>query len=186
MKKRLALSEDKVNFLSGKILENFLRFFQPVRDQKIHLFLPIKKFNEIDTYLFIKYFFENGIQVFVPKMIEEKLISVELTSETILVQNQWGISEPETDEDSGLNDFDYILTPLLYCDCQGNRIGYGKGFYDRFFSQLNNSECKKIGINFFSPDEKIDDSDKYDVPLDYLVTPEEILSFGKGVPNLSK
>jgi len=186
MKKRLALSEDKVNFLSGKILENFLRFFQPVRDQKIHLFLPIKKFNEIDTYLFIKYFFENGIQVFVPKMIEEKLISVELTSETILVQNQWGISEPETDEDSGLNDFDYILTPLLYCDCQGNRIGYGKGFYDRFFSQLNNSECKKIGINFFSPDEKIDDYDKYDVPLDYLVTPEEILSFGKGVPNLSK
>ena len=75
--------------------------------------------------------------------------------------------------------FDFVLTPLLYCDSKGNRVGYGKGFYDQLFSQLS-SKTKKIGVNFFNPDENIDDLWENDIPLDYLVTPEDILSFKTG------
>ncbi|WP_332020468.1 5-formyltetrahydrofolate cyclo-ligase, partial [Kaistella sp.] len=66
--------------------------------------------------------------------------------------------------------------PLLYCDQQGNRVGYGKGYYDGFFETVN-VETLKIGISFFGPDEEIDDLRENDIPLDYLVTPAEVLSF---------
>ena len=45
--KRLALSKDEVNFFSEKIFQNFVLHFKPQKNQKIHLFLPIEKFNEI-------------------------------------------------------------------------------------------------------------------------------------------
>ena len=67
--------------------------------------------------------------------------------------------------------------PLLYCDDSGNRVGYGKGFYDGFFENLD-KDVKKIGVNFFPPKENIEDVFQKDVPLDYLVTPVEVLSFG--------
>ncbi len=177
--KRLALSKDEVNFFSEKIFQNFVLHFKPQKNKKIHLFLPIEKFNEINTSFFIDYCFEQKISVFVPKIIGEKLISVEFTRETEIQTNSWGISEPKSHQDSGILDFDFVLTPLLYCDSKGNRVGYGKGFYDQLFSQLS-SKTKKIGVNFFNPDENIDDLWENDIPLDYLVTPEDILSFKTG------
>ncbi|MGZ5188250.1 MAG: 5-formyltetrahydrofolate cyclo-ligase, partial [Kaistella sp.] len=83
---------------------------------------------------------------------------------------------PETNEDSGEKDFDFVITPLLYCDRKGNRVGYGKGYYDGFFESVN-SRALKIGLNFFGPDEVIDDVWENDIPLDYLITPVEVLSF---------
>ena len=111
---RLALSKDEVNFFSEKIFQNFVLHFKPQKNQKIHLFLPIEKFNEINTRFFIDYCFEQKISVFVPKIIGEKLISVEFTRETEIQTNSWGISEPISHQDSGILDFDFVLTPLLY------------------------------------------------------------------------
>ena len=82
-------------------------------------------------------------------------------------------------------DFYFVIVPLLYCDNQGNRVGYGKGFYDNFLKNIN-SDVLKIGINYFSPQEKIDDIRKEDIPLDYLVTPTEILSFSGFTSNSTK
>lgn len=174
--KRKTLSQDEVFLLSEKIFENFMSYFKPVSGQKIHIFLPIEKFNEIRTDFFIEKFFKGNIRVFVPKVINGNLISVEIFHDSQFTQNSWGISEPLSNEDSGEKEFDFVITPLLYCDHQGNRVGYGKGFYDRFFSKLD-KRVKKIGINYFNPLEVIDDVDSFDIALDYLVTPTEILSF---------
>lgn len=73
-------------------------------------------------------------------------------------------------------EFDYVITPLLYCDVLGNRVGYGKGFYDRLFQNIH-PKTVKIGVNYFSPNEIVADCNWYDVKLDYLVTPTEVLSF---------
>ena len=185
LEKRKTLSEDEVLSLSEKIFENFNTQFKPIENQKVHVFLPIDKFNEINTFLFINYFFRNKIRVFVPKMIDENLISIEIFPDSKFSQNLWEIFEPESDEDSGEKEFDFVITPLLYSDNQGNRVGYGKGFYDKFFSELN-SKTKKIGVNYFKPEEKIDDVEAFDIPLDYLVTPTEVLSFGNLASKFSK
>lgn len=180
MQKRKALSPDEAFLLSGKIFENFITYFKPHTGQKVHIFVPIEKFNEIDTQIFIQYFLAQNIRVYVPKIVADQLITIEIFEDTLFETNSWGISEPVSNEDSGENDFHYIITPLLYCDHKGNRVGYGKGFYDGFFQSVS-PEAKKIGVNYFDPDEYIDDAWENDIPLDYLVTPTEVLSFFSGL-----
>ena len=176
-KKRETLSKDEVLFLSKNIFNQFLSKFELKENQKVHCFLSIPDKGEVDTSIFLDRFFENKIRVFVPKIVKGKLIALELTKETPLVENSWGIKEPVGTEDCGIQDFDLIITPLLYADQFGNRVGYGKGFYDRFFSEIN-SETIRVGVGFFTPDEIIDDVSEFDVPLSYLVTPTDVLSFG--------
>lgn len=179
MQKRKALSSDEAFLLSEKIFENFINYFKPVSGQKVHIFIAIEKFKEINTQIFIDHFLSRNISVFVPKIVDTKLISVEIFKDTQFEINNWDIAEPVSNEDSGVLDFNYVITPLLYCDQKGNRVGYGKGFYDGFFENLS-SETKKIGVNYFNPDELIDDVWENDIPLDYLVTPTDMLSFFKG------
>lgn len=174
--KRMALSKDEAFLLSKDIFNQFLVFFQPISGQKVHIFISIEKFKEVDTQIFIDYFLEHHIRVFVPKMVGEALISVEIFSNTKFEENSWNIVEPVSNEDSGVKDFDFVITPLLYCDQNGNRVGYGKGFYDGFFLNIS-SKTKKIGVNYFNPDVNILDVWENDIPLDYLVTPTEVLSF---------
>ena len=174
--KRMALSKDEAFLLSKDIFNRFLAFFQPISGQKVHIFIPIEKFKEMDTQIFIDYFLEHQIRVFVPKMLGEELISVEIFTSTKFEENLWNIVEPVSNEDSGVIDFDFVIAPLLYCDKKGNRVGYGKGFYDGFFETIS-PNTKKIGVNYFNPDVDIDDLWEKDIPLDYLVTPTDVLSF---------
>ena len=176
LEKRKNLSQDVVFLLSERIFENFINFFKPVSNQKVHIFVPIEKFKEINTQIFIDYFLSRNIKVFVPKIVDTKLISVEIFSDTQFETNNWGISEPVSNEDSEVLDFDFVITPLLYCDFRGNRVGYGKGFYDQFFENISKNS-KKIGVNYFNPDDIIDDVWENDIPLDYLVTATDVLSF---------
>lgn len=175
MEKRNALSSDEVISLSQKIFQNFVAAFLPKAGQNIHIFLSIEKFKEIDTQFFINYFFKKNINVFVPKVVYSKMKSVQIHQDSLFSKNKWDILEP-INPSKNTSDFDFVITPLLYCDFQGNRVGYGKGFYDCFFSEIN-SDALKIGISFFPPEEKIDDVSEFDIPLDYLVTPVEVLSF---------
>ncbi|MGZ5211395.1 MAG: 5-formyltetrahydrofolate cyclo-ligase [Kaistella sp.] len=176
LQQREALSQEKVLSLSQEIFRNFIEKFEVKKGEKVHCFLSIPEKGEFNTQLFLNEFFRNNIRVFVPKIFKIKLISIEITPDTPLLKNLWGISEPQTNEDSGEKDFDFVITPLLYCDHKGNRVGYGKGYYDGFFESVN-PRAVKIGLNFFGPDEVIDDVWENDIPLDYLITPVEVLSF---------
>ncbi len=183
--KRETLSKDEVLSLSEKIFENFLRNFKVSEGNKVHCFLSMLEKNEIDTRFFLEYFFKNEIRVFVPKIVKGKLVSIEITAETPLIKSSYGILEPESDLDSGEMNYDMVITPLLYCDSKGNRVGYGKGYYDQFFESINTNSIK-IGVGLFTPKENVDDFWEKDVPLNYLVTPVEILSFGTLVSKFTK
>lgn len=180
MQQRKALSRDEAFLLSEKIFQHFIHYFKPHAGQKAHIFIPIEKFNEVDTQIFIDYFLAQNIRVYVPKIVADKLINIEIFRDTVFENNSWGISEPVSNEDSGENYFHYVITPLLYCDRKGNRIGYGKGFYDALFESIS-PDTQKIGVNYFDPEECIDDVWENDIPLDYLVTPTEVLSFVSGL-----
>lgn len=176
LEKKESLTETEVLTLSAKIFHNFISEFSLEANQKIHCFLSIPEKGEVDTSLFLNYFFEHKIRVFVPKIVKVKLIALEINNDTPLIQNAWGIKEPAGNEDCGVKDYDFVITPLLYADQFGNRVGYGKGFYDRFFSEIN-PKAKKIGVSFFPPQENVEDVSEFDIPLNYLITPTETLSF---------
>ena len=169
------MSSVEVEYLSKSIFEQFLEAFDMSKVKNVHIFLPIKKKNEVSTWDFIKYFWDKGISVFVPKMVQNEIKTIQLKPDTPLKENGWGILEPEDNFVENIK-FDIVITPLLYCDNQGNRVGYGKGFYDIFFSKTDHNALK-VGVSFFLPTALISDVSEQDVPLDYLVTPTEVLSF---------
>lgn len=173
--KRKQFSPNEIKQLSEDITKNFQQYFDITNVQNIHIFLPIQTLNEVDTWHLIQYFWDNEKNVFAPKIHNDTMQSHQLTPKTLLEKNQWNILEPNNSPSPNIH-FDIVITPLLYCDNQGNRIGYGKGFYDDFFRKIN-SDVIKVGVNFFSPYEEITDVSAIDIPLDYLITPTEVLSF---------
>jgi 5-formyltetrahydrofolate cyclo-ligase len=104
------------------------------------------------------------------------LESVAVSAETKLVFNKWGILEPSGGQAVEPKEIDVVLTPMLAGDKRGFRVGYGKGYYDKFFS-LCRPDVLKIGLSYFPPIEEISDVHEFDVKLDYCVTPEEVFSF---------
>ena len=69
-----------------------------------------------------------------------------------------------------------VFVPLLAFDEKGNRVGYGKGFYDKFLANCK-PETIKIGLSFFEAEDKIKEISENDMQLNYCVTPNKIYSF---------
>ena len=69
-----------------------------------------------------------------------------------------------------------MFIPLLAFDVCGNRVGYGKGFYDDFLKNCS-KDTVKIGLSFFEAETVIHDVELHDVRLDYCVTPNKSYTF---------
>ena len=82
---------------------------------------------------------------------------------------------PDSIEQIIIDQIDIIIIPLLGYDTHGNRIGYGKGIYDKTLAQCNKS-CKKIGLSFFEPEQEIP-FDLHDIKLDFCQTPTSLYNF---------
>ena len=147
--------------------------------QTLHGYLPIEEKKEPDPQPLIRYLeFQNpGARVIVPRVIdEENMVHVWVNDDTSYVQNEMGILEPAEGELVDPNDVDLVFVPLLAFDTEGNRVGYGKGYYDRFLAACR-PDVIKIGLSFFPPVEKIHDTDPWDIPLTYCITPEQLYEF---------
>lgn len=171
---RKNLTRKEILQQSARLCENFLTAFQCKAEDTILAFLPIEKFSEPDLTPLIHTLWKRGTSVFLPRVQGENLEVLPYTTETVCITNSWGIPEPEGPA-ADQRRFTYVLTPLLYCDAFGNRVGYGKGFYDKLFSRI--SAEQKVGISFFPPGSVISDYSVEDVRLDALVTPESVLFF---------
>jgi 5-formyltetrahydrofolate cyclo-ligase len=143
---------------------------------------PIKNLNEFDPQTITDYcYFKNpGQQLFYPVMVEGKkhpeIMSVIVDDETIFKVNKYGIEEPIDGIDMFQTEIDMVIVPLLCFDRKGNRVGYGKGYYDRFLKHCR-KDCLKIGFSYFEPVDQVDDVNKFDVKLNYGITPRAIYQF---------
>ena len=176
---RKNLSLRQVQTYSQAICRQFIVQL-PEKPTSIHLFLPIMKNHEVDLRDLLPQFWERGDRIYVPRVTpDQQLEHVQLTPKTIIEENRWGIPEPAlqhlpaTEEEIQM--IKIVLTPLLVCDQQGFRVGYGGGFYDQFFHEYPLVE--KIGVGFFEPITKILDSYEGDVPLDQYISPTTITRF---------
>lgn len=143
-----------------------------------HLFLSISEKKEIDTQYILHILQGKDKNIVISKADFKSggLTNYLLTDSTIIKKNNWGIPEPVEGIEIPPNKIEVVFIPLLAFDRKGNRIGYGKGFYDRFLSQCT-GETLKVGLSFFEPEDVIADISPRDVPLDYCVTPMEIYKF---------
>ena len=85
-------------------------------------------------------------------------------------KNLYGIPEPVEGTVVQPSQIDVVFVPLLAFDLKGFRVGYGKGFYDRYLP-LCRPDIVKVGFSFFEAIGQIADINEFDVPLDYCITP---------------
>ena len=139
----------------------------------VHLFLSMQKFNEIDTQPIIDFFRNKDKRIIVSRcnFEDDTLSHFYLEENTKLILSKFGVPEPINAEEVEETTIDLVFVPLLISDKQNYRVGYGKGFYDRFLAACK-KDCKTIGINFFNPIDKITDTHKFDIPLDKIITPK--------------
>jgi 5-formyltetrahydrofolate cyclo-ligase len=173
-----SLSTRERNEKSQLIAEQFFTNFTLETCKNLHLFLPIEKNGEIETrFIYDRIWREfPQIRTFVPRVRGEILEHLEFAQKTKLVENSWQILEPLGNDLAAEKIFDVILIPLLCFDKKGFRVGYGKGFYDKFLKKCR-TDCLKIGVSFFAPIEEVSDINQFDVRLDYCLTPNQIWKF---------
>lgn len=174
--KRKALSAEERKALSQKIFVQLAQSDWVEKAQNIHIFISVEKLGEVPTQDFIQFLWAKGKSVFIPKVEGKSLITCEYTPETLMEMSRWGILEPKSPKIVSEKVIDLVITPLLICDIKGTRVGYGGGFYDGLFAKCK-PDVLKIGVNYFSPITEIIPTYEGDVPLDYLVTPEDIFGF---------
>lgn len=176
------LSFDEHLEKSSRIARGFFHNFDLKDVRFLHCFLPIEKNREVDTWLIVQKIWHDfpSVKTLASRLDFEKIAleNIIISSETKLVFNKWHILEPSGDETIGAEKINAVLVPLLAFDENGFRVGYGKGFYDRFLS-LCRPDALKIGLSYFPPLEKITDVNEFDVKLDFCVTPEKVFEFEK-------
>ena len=176
--RRSALSEKELGEFSEKIAA-FVQLFcatYPSLDH-FHLFLPIRRHHEVDTHLIRAFLNERNKVVYTSYInpISNEMETVLLEAEAELIEDSYGIPIPKKLNPISASRIQVVFIPLLAVDLSGNRIGYGKGYYDRFLAKLN-PETLKVGLHLFDPVSKIP-KESFDIPLDYCITPKKIINF---------
>ena len=174
-KKRAELAPLKIEDLSIEIANQIL--ILPIWDfENFHVFMGVENLKEINTNHIISVLQGRDKNIIIPKVISNtRLAHYLLTDATKLKINRWNVLEPLNGIEVEEKKIQVVFIPLLAYDFFGNRLGYGKGYYDRFLAKCD-EKCLKIGLSFFTPEKKIPTS-SLDIKLDYCVTPKKSYKF---------
>ena len=140
-----------------------------------HIFLPIVHQKEVNTEYLLHILQGKDKNVILSQSNFEDLTMKHflLDDQIKIIKNEFGIPEPKNGIPIADELIDVVFVPLLAYDENGNRVGYGKGFYDRFLSK-----CRKdvitIGLSFFDAENDIEDASELDFKLHYIVSPKKI------------
>ena len=143
-----------------------------------HIFLSIKSLNEVNTEPLLAILLGKDKNIAISKTnFETRTMShILLQDNTVLKLNPQNIPEPINGVEISSKQIEVVFVPLMAFDKLGNRIGYGKGFYDIFLKRCSKNTLK-IGLSFFEAENFIIENNPHDVHLDYCITPKQVYSF---------
>ncbi|WP_348823911.1 5-formyltetrahydrofolate cyclo-ligase [Flavobacterium aestuarii] len=165
--------EEKSLVIANEILK------LPIWDKTyFHIYLPITEQKEVDTEFILHLLSGKDKEIVVSKSDFEtrEMTHFLLTDNTRIQKNEYNIPEPIDGIEVPAAKIEVVFVPLLAFDKKGNRVGYGKGFYDKFLTRCK-PETIKVGLSFFEPEEFISDVYESDVLLDYCVSQQGIYTF---------
>ena len=183
LEKRKNLSDGDARAMSRQVAGRFVHTFGLQPGHCLHVYLPLLRQREIDTFLLVeqvRHFYPH-VRIVVPKadMATLTMESYLLDETTELVLTVWGIPEPAGGEPVPPEAIDWVVLPLLAFDKRGYRVGYGKGFYDRYLARCR-PNVRKVGLSYFDPVPEITDAGPLDVRLDSCITPGAVWEFPAG------
>lgn len=177
LQKRAELSPNEIELRSNLITQHVSNSFH-LSNQNVSLFLTIQTKHELNTQAILSHLLSNNCQVAVSKS-DFSNASMDLyifEDEKQLELSPYGIPEPKYGKKIEPSQIDIVFVPLLCFDKRGYRVGYGKGFYDRFLAQCKKN-CITIGLSLFDESVEITTVDSTDIPLNFCVTPNGVIKF---------
>jgi 5-formyltetrahydrofolate cyclo-ligase len=178
LSKRISITSEAYNHINNKILEEIESLKPQLEGKNIHIFLSISDKAEIKTSRIIELLrsWNCSIYTSISNFDKSTMDTIELKTDTIIKENKYGIPEPVSSQFTSSSILDIIFIPLLAYDQSGYRVGYGKGFYDRYLANCN-KDLFKIGLSPFEPIKSISNIDQFDVPLDICISPDQTFRF---------
>lgn len=177
--KRMALSEQERVKLDDLMLIRFQTADLPFIVSLLS-YWPIEENNEPDTHLFTEFLkFRNPeVKVCYPvtNFTTGVMKAVATDIDTAFTKHDLNIFQPDRGEILRPEELDMVFVPLLIFDKRGYRVGYGKGFYDKYLAGCR-KDCIKVGFSYFEPVDAIDGRHEFDVPLDLCITPHNVYVF---------
>ncbi len=174
---RAALSEVQIEQESLAIANKLLQL-DIWHKTYYHLFLTMENQKEIQTDVIQHILWGKDKEVIISKSDFEtcSMTHFLLTENTKIALNSYGIPEPVDGIEVRDEKLDVVFVPLLTFDQNGYRVGYGKGFYDRFLAKCK-PDVIKIGLSFFEAENETIPHDSTDIKLDFCITPKKVYSF---------
>jgi len=175
LEQRSLLSDEYWRQASNDITHKTLNLSELNKASVIHCYISMNDRKEVDTHNLIDTLLDLGKTIVAPvsDFKQRTMRHYRLNSLDEIETNKWGIPEPRQQQEVSIDELEMILVPMAAGDLNKNRIGYGKGFYDRF---LKRTDAVKAGLCFaFGIVEKIP-VQQYDVPLDMIITEKEIIT----------
>lgn len=174
---RSQLSENEIDDFSIAIANQLLTL-DIWNKSFYHIFLTIEEQKEINTDFILNILAGKDKHIVISKsnFNDYSMSHYLLTDSTTIKKNRYNIPEPIDGIEIKPSQLEVVFIPLLAFDTTGNRIGYGKGFYDRFLANCK-PETIKIGLSFFKAEDEISDFSENDIKLDYCIVPDKIYHF---------
>jgi len=179
--RRMLLTHSQMAKMNDLMLIQFKKL--PVEIPSIILsYTAIARWHEFDPLPITDYcYFKNpSQQLLYPVITEIDAVSVMLPvfcdDNTIFEKNELGFMQPVEGNDMLPEEIDMVIVPMLAVDIKGYRVGYGKGYYDRFLKKCR-KDVVKVAFSYFDPVDKIEDVNATDVPVDYCITHNKIHIF---------
>lgn len=169
IKKRKALTPKQKSTLDDSVFQNAVKL--PCYKQSNAVLVYVSTDIEVDTKKIIAHSLWLGKTVAAPKCIDNNgnMVFKTICREDDLINGMYGISEPKDSCRDYESDFENAVcfVPALSFDCRGFRLGYGKGYYDRF---LKNFSGISIGLCYDDFLVDVLPINSYDIGVEYIVT----------------
>lgn len=165
LEERDELSEKEIAEKSNLIKKRLFALPEFKKAKTVMFFVSFGK--EVFTHDMIKESLKKK-RVCVPVVKDDTLIATEIKDfKELNTKNRYGILEPSKISDIDISEIDLVIVPGVAFDCAGYRVGYGKGYYDKF---LNNFEKEKIALAFELQIQKELPCEDHDIVVDKVIT----------------
>lgn len=169
IKERIINLKDNILSLSESAERRLMELPEYINAKSIMIYMPL--IDEVDTLLILG----DSIKmktVFVPHTIED-IIPAKIGMDTTFIEKKFNVFEPSVLNLDKCADIDLVIVPLRAFDRAKNRLGRGKGYYDRF---LNSFIGKKIGLAFSVQEMPEVTCEAHDIKLDKIITDKEVIN----------
>jgi 5-formyltetrahydrofolate cyclo-ligase len=176
LEKRNSLTPQQIKEAEQLIINNLMKLNEFIQSQNIFCYLSFR--SEVPTKGIIAHCQQQGKNLYIPLCVNEtkEMILSLYDHEVKLAASNYGVQEPtkETIKIANREILDIAIMPGAVFDTRGYRIGYGAGYYDKFFAHTN-KKIYKIALAFsFQIIDEVP-ADDFDIPVDCIVTEQGII-----------